>query len=484
MANSRTSVQIEDEEYSLLSVPHPTSALVLREKEELTLNGSLDLETLVKDLAQVGGFIRIAYYATAGAGPSEDVHKLQMQIQDLGFEITDLCTKSAVTVANFRSTTRTILQELKAAYQFLLDGFEDMAVDSMASLSALAQKMADAALELEKDFKQQEKKVIVALKDSQGTTLKKEIEKKKMEEEQRDLDRKITAQKEMIKNARRREEKAVKDREMYERSEDEEIGKIKTGILESVCNVLTSTITVAATTVGTIAAGASVAGAAMAETEGLGTMLFGANRKDAIKRAALYKQKALQNLALQKEYRQERQAHIQQRDDFLAEMKTCEDKQDNAETAAKFLHEASGALKQLAAVMHRAAVFWQQLQQHCQFLAEHSIKDQIEKGLERYTEEKRLKFWTSPGFKTKAVSYYAKWVALQGMCNEYMGHLKITQEELLRYIQENPTREQAKRTIDKLIDSYRDDLKREQDRMVQRGRVEDGRIEMLEQAED
>lgn len=146
------SVVIFEENYSLRSIPDPESALVLQERKNLSLNGSLDLRTLVTDLAQVGGFIRIAYYATAGAGPSEDMHKLQMQIQNLGFEITDLCAKSAVTVSNFSRTTRTILQELKGAYQFLLDGFEDMAIDRIAGLSVLANKMANAALELKNAF--------------------------------------------------------------------------------------------------------------------------------------------------------------------------------------------------------------------------------------------------------------------------------------------------------------------------------------------
>ncbi len=59
-----TTVDIDGEEYSLVTEPSESSALVVAERKELESN--LDLETLVDDLGKVGGFIRIAYNATAG----------------------------------------------------------------------------------------------------------------------------------------------------------------------------------------------------------------------------------------------------------------------------------------------------------------------------------------------------------------------------------------------------------------------------------
>lgn len=489
MAESDTTVVIYEENYSLRSIPDPGSALVLKERENLTLNGSLDLKTLVTDLAQVGGFIRIAYYATAGAGPSEDIHKLQMQIQDLGFEITDLCAKSAVTVSNFSRTTRIILQELKGAYQFLLDGFEDMAIDSIAGLSDLAKKMADAALELKKAFEEEQKKVIVALQNTQGTQLKEDLEKEKMKKKQRVLNLKTESQKEIIEETKADLDKVTKEREKYEEKEDKEIKSLKTGPLEIFTRVLTSaTGLVIGAVAGTVSggpAGGVVGGiGGMSAASQATHQIFEEKHKNTAKRAEMYRVKALESLKHQKELSKERQEKIQQRDDFLAQIEVSKDRQMDAFVAIKFLHQAIGALKELANVMHRASIFWLELQHHCQHLAEHSIKSQIENALERYTVEKRGRFWTSYGFKSSAVTYYAQWVALNSMCNEYMGYLKITQEELYRYIQENPTREKAAGTIQELIKNYRDDLKKEQENIMKNDCIGDAKREMLEGAKE
>lgn len=59
--------------------------------------------------------------------------------------------------------------------------------------------------------------------------------------------------------------------------------------------------------------------------------------------------------------------------------------------------------------------------------------------------EQRLKSWISIPFMIKIVSFNAGWVALDGVFGEYMG--SITQKELYKYIQENPTQKEAKKKI-------------------------------------
>ena len=194
MSEASTNVKIGETEYSILTEPAESSAVVLAEKDKL--NGSLDLKVLVDDLGRVGKFIRIAYNAIGAGGARPELTKLQIEVQNLGYDITKLCDKSAITVAKFKSTSGTILEELKGAYQYLLDGLEDMAVDSLANLSTLAGKMAAAAEELQKDFEKQEMKVRATLENTMTTNTKlaesakemkiKQIELKEDEKKQKD----------------------------------------------------------------------------------------------------------------------------------------------------------------------------------------------------------------------------------------------------------------------------------------------------------
>ncbi len=52
----------------------------------------------------------------------------------------------------------------------------------------------------------------------------------------------------------------------------------------------------------------------------------------------------------------------------------------------------------------------------------------------------------------KAVAYYAKWVALNRMCHDYLGKIRLTQEDLRHYSLENPTREEARIILPELIE--------------------------------
>ena len=97
--------------------PSADSPLVCQEKDRI--HGSLDLEGFIKDLSNVGKFVRIAYNGIGAAGP--EFQDLQNKVQALGFDISELCDNSAVTVSKFKSTTRTILYELYAAFEHLLN---------------------------------------------------------------------------------------------------------------------------------------------------------------------------------------------------------------------------------------------------------------------------------------------------------------------------------------------------------------------------
>ena len=255
MAEDKAIVEIGDESFSIVEVPSSTTAIVSKQKERLL--GSIDLPALVTDLGRVGNFVRIAYNSVAG------YTDLQIQICEIGVDVTKLCDKSAVTVLKFKQASGSILGDLQGTYQFLLDGLEDVALETLHAVTDVAKDMAAAADQLHQDF-------------------------------------------------------------------DE----------------------------------------------------------------------------------------------------NCKDDSELAEVAINALHSAMGGLQKFLAIMMKAALFWKQMQVHCEQLAKDKMQRMITSVMKK-SEEQRLKVWTSNGFKTQAINHYAQWVALDNVCTIYMGRIQETENNLL-----------------------------------------------------
>ncbi|KAJ7323399.1 hypothetical protein OS493_031874 [Desmophyllum pertusum] len=146
--------------------------------------------------------------------------------------------------------------------------------------------------------------------------------------------------------------------------------------------------------------------------------------------------------------------------EFTEKIKSCKDDDALADAAIEALHSSIGALKSLSAIMMNAALFWRQMQTHCESLAKGDAM--------KYPEEKRLKVWTSKAFKTKAVQYYSKWVALDDVCEVYMLQIKETRQDLYSYLVENPTIEQAKTNVRKLAATFAADLQKAQEKLAEK----------------
>ena len=175
-----TDIVIDGEQFNLVSIPNTESKLVQTAKGHLL--GSLDLHSLVEDLGKLGNFIRVAYNGVAGDT------EVQIKIQRVGYKITKLADKSAVTVHKFKGASQSVLEELKGTYQYLLDGLEEMALETLSQLTSIAKDMAAAAEELHNDFEKATADVIDALEDTQRAKGSEEERKKALEEERKEFD--------------------------------------------------------------------------------------------------------------------------------------------------------------------------------------------------------------------------------------------------------------------------------------------------------
>ena len=422
-------VKIKEQSYVLDEIPSESSVVVLDEKDKLL--GVIDLRTLVNDLNRVGAFIRIAYNGVGAAG-YEHTNE-QIEIQKLGYDIASICNKSALTVAKFKKASSIILNCLRCTYGYLLENMEEMALDTFSTVSKLAGEMEEAALELYEDFEEQEKKVVKTLEKTQRA---KKIKASKIQEEKdkrMQLVEDIKHENELIKQHQEKEREVEIRRRAIEQKEDEAISEIGSLSIKSLINCLTFAT--------------------------IGVRLFDNEAPE--RRAEKLRQTRLDALELEKEIQQKRQEALAKMSVFTAKLNQCKDDQGIAECAVEALHEAVGALKNLSAVMMRVAMFWKQMQDHCHSLAGSEMKRQVEKALE-YSEEKRLKVWTSYPFKCRAIQFYASWVALNSVCTEYKKQIKVTQDDLYKFISENPTYEESKAMLPDLAEKFMADINKDQ----------------------
>lgn len=370
------------------------------------LYGELNLKQLVDHLKSVARFIRITYYATGAAPAVKEVQDIRIDVYHLGSNISKLCDQSASTVASFRSTSRTVLNELQAAYEYMIDGLEDMAIDSLSSLSEHAQRMARAAEKMKIRFEEQANevdKIAVKTMNSRGEHERKtedeKVKQAKLEEDKKHAEK-------MQEDYRKYEESAREERKKYQEKEDAEIEDLDTGFLATV-----------------------------------GRWFLGRSGRE---KAEDFRKKKVEFLEQEMKNRKSRQDEMATQTAVLKKIAECKFNEIEYGMVAEFLHHAVTALKGLAAVMQKAVFFWEKLQEHCTTLAEDGIKNRVAKVMSIESEEKRVKIWTSRAFKMQAITYFAKWVAVYSMCGDYQGEIALTQKELYVYITENPTRDECR----------------------------------------
>ena len=417
-------VEIDAEEFSIIKKPPSTTTLVARQRNYLL--GSINLPVLVEDLGRVGKFVRVAYNGVAG-------HiELQIQIREIGYDVTKLCDKSAITVSRFKQASGSILDDLQGTYQFLLGGMEDIAVVTLTSVIDVAKDMASAAEKLHKEFEKESLKVESAL----THTMREKGREEKRAKEIRESNKKYEADKNHAEERRKAsEEEYTKSELKYEGAEikQEKAQAYAKSPVKALINAFTSPV-----------------GFKMFPVEA---------QKQSAQESYEEKLKHLEDMQKQRALR--RQA-IQDIAEFAKKIKDCSDDEELATVAIDALHQAMGGLQKLSLVMLKIATFWKQLQMHCETLTKDKMKRMVMAAMEMPKEE-RLHTWTATGFKRQAIAYYAQWVALDDVCEVFMAKIMETQGSLHGYLTENPTVEEARANVHQLAVTFVEDLKRAQD---------------------
>ena len=424
-------VYIDDERYSLLSVPEASSALVRAQRDNFS--SKLDIEQFVEYMGHVGHFIKIAYNGVNAAGPR--FTDLQIDIQRLGYDITKLCNESSITIDRFRVTASTVSSRLQSVYQFLLDGFDDAAIMSVTSLGELAQEMTKIACTLKENFDEQGRKVEATLE----TTIKRKSDeskrKEQLEKEQKEMEQKVQEKKELADRYDKLAREAKEERIKYEAKEGRALEERSggPGLFNAVAGAMLT----------------------LAFPFAAGAIDDALHREE---RESAEKKKRLREISKEKreiELRQQNLHHeaLQQMYEFASKLKNAKSEAEMAEVVIKALHETAGALRHLSVIMMEASKFWAHIRDHCNSLSDKNFTDLM--GLyASKDEETKKKFWRSDGFIKRAVSYHSQWVALQSICEEHRKLIDATRADLYKYIQDNPTYEQSLKHLPQLTQNF------------------------------
>lgn len=407
-------VKFEEETFNILEVPRSDSALV-KEHEELVL-AHADLNSLVTDLNMVGSFTRIAYNGVAG------YTDLQIKIRRIAVNVSRLCDSSTNLVWEFKLKSRTILMNLQITYQFLVDGKESMAIVTLQSIASVAHGMAEAAEQLAKAFDEESDRV----EDAQDKTLKTknseekrkddlEKEKRKLEIQRAKAESDSAAVEQDIAFHGQQYDKADARQASYEVHDD--------SIFETLYNIFTG------------------------------------RKNERIRVARQDKERHLQEI---RKLREERKGALNAIAECSKLIENCHKESELTESAINSLHEAMRGLKKLSNIMRRISRFWKKLESECMQLGRQDIRDMIKESMTQSKQE-RAETYESIGFKTTAILYYARWVALRNICEEAHKRMTVTQNKLYEYLEENLTTEQARRNIRQLAIAFSEDVKKEQE---------------------
>ena len=91
----------------------------------------------------------------------------------------------------------------------------------------------------------------------------------------------------------------------------------------------------------------------------------------------------LLHLEEMKKQREIRSKALQDIAEFMKRIEICKDDANLAEVAIGALHKTMSGLQQLSAIMMKAALFWMQIQVHCEQLAKEKMQRMITMAMKR-----------------------------------------------------------------------------------------------------
>ena len=477
-SDSCRALKVKDEdgvEYSLLKAPDDKSKYVIEAHK--TLTETLQINELAFDLQNVGKFILMAYCGVMG-------HlKLEKQVRDRLHSVVKLCDDTVHTLNEFSRASTTAITNMATAYEYLLDGFEDIALETLQDVAKISKDMQDRSLELKNRFsdeadevrkvhddtasKKQKvsdantkaKKTMEILKIDKSTA-NKDLEKASKEEEEEEKKLHFTLEEERKTADERRKIAAKLAKELDEiqievdKADEQAIAYLpQTGIFSRIKSTFTHLL------------GGKTDDDVESNALGIAKQNVSDKHSKALLKAKEAKEAEDKKAQMLKEHRehharalQERAKKREQTMKLMAEaakkLQMCKFEDDIQTESLLCLHHALTALKNLQDIMTIAANFWRDTHSVCSQLSGDSMTKQIDR-LQKLPEDKRQRLWNARAFKMEAIKYYSNWVAVQKVCTDSRASITNSQCQIHVFIRANPTKTEAVAMLQILAEEFK-----------------------------
>jgi hypothetical protein len=486
-------VVIDGQSYSAIAVPAADSGVVVAEKSRLLKN--LKLDSLISNLLRAGELLTLAYNGVAGFGT------LRGAVTSISDRLRVLAADCELTMQRFERSSRTITGNLRDCFKFLMNGREEAALLWLGKAGVAAHGMADEADDLAERFDTLGNDAVQTLVDTQKAQGETEEAKAKLEAQIADLNAKDAGARTLAEElVKQKEELQQLYNEAKEKAETAENRAFALSIVNAIMKPLGEGLGAFAgamtrmnspaggmippnLNLPTAPAGGSVPAAGSSSSVGAGTSPsttgtappraetsgIGSGKIDPAVTAGVAgagaglaaagtatSQMSGDIYSLAENYRKQKESYLKN----LLELKKVE--RENAAKIAEYavrlknsqgqatiysatvesLLQAIGALKGISTTLRLNALFWRQMSDHCQELAESDLDDKIEIYK---TFDDRTIYYQDPDFKEELVRYMAGWKAIEVIAASYGVECGKVRAQINEDFNKNPSTEESRR---------------------------------------
>lgn len=401
-------------DYSLTALPTASSGVVLAEREELLR--SVNFQALASDFRRL---IVLASIADIGATGYGDVN-LRNHVQRVAKDVSTLHGKSATTVGTFKETSEVVLQELRAAFNHLLEGSSDKAVEIFGRIAQRAEDMARVAEELHSESEEDGRRTHQVLEETMRAKGVAEEKRQQLVQKQKELEIAKARMDELQKNALDAERKAQQMAQEAEKAAQEARRKRKK------------------------------------KKKGWGKIIHALGKLVGHDNTKKYKKREEAAREDQRRFnaqkQQQHELYLKAQRDAQSLAKSIADNQINANLAnsgIEALHSAVGTFRSLSTTMLKVIEFWKNLQGHFEGMQNPVVGREVEEVVNHLEEEgdQDMNVWTSPSFQARALHFYSQWMALLGECTYYIDASRQLQDQSVKYLQGSSSAQDAEAKI-------------------------------------
>ena len=471
---------VDGTEYNLLEAPGKETKYVVEAQQKL--RETLQIDEMARDLANVGKFLLMAHCGVMG-------HlQLELQVRERLHSVVKLCDDTVHTLNEFSRASDNAINGMVTAYEYLIEGFEDIALETLQDVVKTSKNMENESLELEKRFgieanqvENVHEKTLIERDSIQKANISTTKELNKLEIEE-------SAAKRTVSETTADEEKASEEFEKIMKEEhDTAVERVRVAReLEAKLADVQKKLD-AADSEARMACSQAETGIFSSIKSGFIHACGGKTKDDIanekvqisysniqqqhqdaltvskeLKEAEDEKAKTLEKLRAQRA--KELEERRKKRDEALKQMLAVAQKltdckfEDSVQKESLYcLQHAVTALRNLQDIMRVAASFWRETYSACNAITDHTMIKRLDK-LMTLEEPKRKRLWNTRALKMEAVRYYAQWVAIRQLCFDSREPLANSQRQVHMFIRQNPTKEQGKVLLGILAQQLTKDL--------------------------